>query len=391
MARAPRTDQAIMVLVGFTAILDTSFLIVVIAAYAESLGASEPMAGFISGLYSLVAIPASLAAGPIIDRVGRKRAISAGMLWDAALIYSYSLARNPLELAVVRGLHAVGGSLTYPAFIARAAETSGPNMGYSMARYLAPVALAVALGSGSGALMVSRLGFRDSFQALSAVILVVALLSLALRRELEETRWAGVRGVLEGIRGAGRSVAAGLWIIFSLYMGIGVVVGGLATALINEGVAASEEDAARQTGVLVSQSVLISVPLFLILGHLSDKRGLRGIILAGSILPAATLALTLAGGLHLTSLRPLFAAFGFTLAALLLSSTLLVVRAPPQSRGSAVALQQVSNIAGVVVGANAGGVLSGALGLAGVVAAFSASLLLALPVAIITPGSAQQR
>lgn len=86
----------------------------VIAAYAEYLGASKPFAGFTAGLYGLVAIFASPLAGLVVDKFGRKKSLIVGLAWDSILVYLYSIVVNPLQLVLVRGLHAIGGSLVYP-------------------------------------------------------------------------------------------------------------------------------------------------------------------------------------------------------------------------------------------------------------------------------------
>lgn len=72
MAKPHRLELIIMAFIGFAGILDTSFMIPIIALYAESLGASRAEAGFIAGFYSKVAIPASIIAGILVDRIGER-------------------------------------------------------------------------------------------------------------------------------------------------------------------------------------------------------------------------------------------------------------------------------------------------------------------------------
>jgi len=62
-------------LMGFIGVADTAFMLPVISAYAKFLGADEALAGLIAGLYSIVAIPASLMMGVSVDILGRRRAL----------------------------------------------------------------------------------------------------------------------------------------------------------------------------------------------------------------------------------------------------------------------------------------------------------------------------
>lgn len=356
MARPGRLELLVMAFVGFAGILDTSFMIPVIALYAKSLGASEAEAGFIAGFYSMVAIPASVVAGILVDRMGRKRMLVAGLLWDAVSVFLYSVVVSSSQLLVVRGLHAVGGSLVYPAFIARTREISGERVGYGMGRLLAPVALAIALGSASAGFLTYMLGYRIPFILLSLIILLAGILALTLPERPEERSWRGLRGVVEGIREAGLPAASGLWLILVLYITLGIIVGGLATS-ISGVVVPGEREARLLTGMGVAASSLVAAVSLVLSGLVSDARGVRLVILysialstLGFILPAAVPSpQTILLG---------FIVFGVGLGGFLLSSTILVTKVSAKARGTAVGLQQVLNIVGVAVGAPMGGLLA---------------------------------
>ncbi len=378
-------ERMIMVFAGFAGILDTSFLIPVIANYAVSLGASEAQAGFIASLYSMVAIPASIVAGLLIDRFGRRRMLALGLLWDSASMLLYALAMNPLQLAFVRAIHAIGGSLVFPAYIARSREISGERVGLGLGLMLAPVALAIAIGSSIAGVTVAALGFRIPFTLIALILGVAGILALTLPPRPEERAWRGLRGVISGLEEVGSRALAGLWVITMLYMSLGMIVGGLGPSLINVGVVETEEEATMVVGVSVALSSLVAVFFFVINGLLSDRFGAFIVLLYSSIIGAFGFVVAAANPVVPGVVAGL-AIFGVGLAGLMLVSTILVSEAPPRARGTSIGLQQVLNILGVALGAPLGGILA-SIGPRSLLLTAAIAVLLALMVAPLTKRS----
>ena len=97
--------------ITFLGFLDTHMLIPVIALYAAELGASIGIIGLIIGLYSITNTPANILFGRLIDRVGYKVPVIAGLIGDALSMFLYSVCRLPIHLALVRALHGTTGGL----------------------------------------------------------------------------------------------------------------------------------------------------------------------------------------------------------------------------------------------------------------------------------------
>ena len=95
----------IISVVTFLGFLDTHLLIPIIALYASELGASLGIIGLIIGLYSLTNTPANILFGRLIDRIGYKVPLIAGLIGDALSMFLYSVCRLPVHLALVRVLH----------------------------------------------------------------------------------------------------------------------------------------------------------------------------------------------------------------------------------------------------------------------------------------------
>jgi len=378
-------ERVVMALAGFAGIFDTSFL-VIISLYARSLGASEAQAGLIAALYSMAAIPASIVAGVLVDRFGRKRMLALGLLWDSLSMTLYALASNPLQLALVRVFHALGGSLVFPAFVARSREVSGERVGLGLGLMLAPVALAIALGSGFAGVITARLGYRASFIMVALILAVAGILALTLPSRPEERAWRGLRGVVGGIREAGSSVIAGLWVILVLYIALGFIVGGLATSLVKAGVL-EEREARLVAGISVSLSSLVATVFFIVNGLVADRFGVPLVLLYSSIAGFIGFAIA-AVNPAIAGVMIGFALFGVGLAGLMLVSTILVSNAPPRARGTSIGLQQVLNIVGIAIGAPVGGVLAG-IGPEPVLLSASLAVILAL-IAIVYAESPKQ-
>ncbi len=373
-----------LAIVGLAGVMDTAFLLGLIAGYAKSLGAGDEYAGLIAGLYSMVALPASLAAGIIVDKVGRRRSLAIGLAWDTASMIGYALASTPAQLAAVRGLHAVGGSLVYPAYMAIVGDTAPRGrLGSSTGRYLSVVAAAVALGSLSSAAAVSRLGFKQSF-LLIALILLIGLLST---QGLPETRGQG-GGVARGLARARGLVASAGILIFLLYTGFGAIIGGMPQALLNDGIASSEEEASALTGAAIGVATLASIPLFPLAGGRLDRGSLQHVVTVSSALGVA--GLWIASSSMTTHILAGFTLYGATIAGLMTASTYLAAQAPREARGTSMAIQQVANIAGVAVGAPLGGVAS-TQGLIGIASLVALSLLAAAAYTLILPRATSPR
>lgn len=366
-----RASSAALAYAGLAGILDTAFLLGVVSAYALRLGADEVEASIAAGVYSMVALPASVLAVIAVERLGSRRALTLGLSWDAASIAAYGFVSSVEQLMAVRAIHAIGGSLVYPAYLAgagRRAEEAG-RAGVVVAAYLAVIGVMVGLGALAGAAALAAFGFRGLFALLSALVALGALSAAASGVDYRPP--AG--GLLGGLAAAGRQVASGLAVIFLLYTGFGFLVGGLPPGLEKEGLVATEEEAGALANTAIGIASLVGSAFMLAVGAAAD-RGMLHLAAPASGLAGAA-ALYLAPQADGVLLATLFAVYGLAVGGLLFASSYLVLQAP--RKGAAAGLQQLVNIAGVAVGApSAGGILA-AYGLQGLLAAAALATLAA--------------
>ncbi len=353
-----RTDRTYFVLlVGFLGamgILDTAMLNPAIAAYASSLGADEFLSSFIAGLYSMVAIPASVVMGLTIDYVGRKRALTVGLGLTALWIYGYAMATVPVHLIMFRAAHAISGSLVFPASIAmivdKAKGSIGRGIGRGIGLYWVVVGSALAIGSFLSAMLVVSLGVRSMFLLVAGVSLAGAVIALTLPETAGPRMMP--RASLGNVASSMRWLSVAYLSIFSLYVAFGVIVGSFSLVLMLEGM--SQEEAINRVGIYIALATVISLPIFYAAGRLVGKVGPIRILTLGIMFAAMSQLLLM------VSLRPPYtyissATLGLAIAFVFVAST--AVAALPEARGASVGFHQTANIAGVALAAPLSGLL----------------------------------
>ena len=163
-------------MVTFFGFLDTHLLIPVMAIYSTELGAGLGFTGLIIGLYSITNTPANILFGRLIDKIGYKIPLLAGMAGDALSMFLYSLCRLPVHLALVRILHGITGGLVGPATMsATAIHSQGGQKGRTMAFYGMSLATATLIGYALSSIIIARMDY-DSLFRIGALMLVIGLL-----------------------------------------------------------------------------------------------------------------------------------------------------------------------------------------------------------------------
>jgi MFS transporter, DHA1 family, multidrug resistance protein len=122
----------------------------VLPILAQQLGADKGMIGWVAAASTLTGILASLPAGLLSDRWGRKRLLlSAGVVFISAPL-AYLLVVTPVQLAVVRAYHGLATAVLGPvamAYVADLAPTHrGERLGWYASTTLAGRALAPVAG-----------------------------------------------------------------------------------------------------------------------------------------------------------------------------------------------------------------------------------------------------
>jgi len=338
----------IVSIVTFIGFLDTHLLIPVLALYADELGAGVGTIGLIIGVYSLTHTPANIVFGRLIDRIGYKIPLIAGLLGDALSMFLYSMSQLPVHLALVRVLHGITGALIGPATMSVTADYSGDlPKGKAMSFYGMSIAAATLFGYGLSGLVASRLGYKAVFFLGVGLLVVGMVLSLLLpgRKAARRVRpeYGGFGRTRELITRKGLTIAYSS--IFAQYFSFGGLVTLLPLYVKSLGMEAFH------VGMLLAIFAVMFILLQFPSGVLSDR--------TGRLTPTA-LGLLL-GIISLVAL-PFLSTFLLLLAAMVLYGTaygllfpsvsaLVAERTVPEERGLATGIFHALLTAGVAIGA----------------------------------------
>jgi len=360
--------------IGFVALIDTSMISPVIASYALSLGADDLTASVIAALYSMIAIPMSAVAGLVVDKIGRRGPLVAGLVADAAVMIGYLSSSSPVQLLLSRAAHAVADSFVVPSALAVIGDAFQQALGKTLAFFWTFVALAIVVGSGSATAIVSRFGFAGVFATVAVLIGAVSVYSLIAKPlTLHGKPVSEGSGKTSNTSGFAVTVAAASLSMLALYLVIGGVVGTLPSLLVR--VAGMEERfAAAQIGIFMALSTGLSIPSFFASARIADRYSPFSSLLIGLIAVSISSAL-LQLGVEVSVLR-LAAALVFSVALgfVFHGSSHAVLQLPRDVRGKASGILNAFGLLGVAVGAPltaviaASGILTGPFGTLALVA-----------------------
>jgi predicted MFS family arabinose efflux permease len=294
----------------FLGVSDTQLVAPLLPLIAQDLGTTPGHAGIIVTTYSLAAAGFALFAGPLSDRVGRKKVLASGLaLFTIASFLTYHVSSfNALViLRAMTGLAAGTLSTSALSFAGDyyAYQQRGRAMGILSMGYF----VAFVIGVPAGALAASRWGWHWVFGGLSAAAAVMLALTLArLPRDtkheehhrshssftghfLERDRLAGVVAAFLTSGGiVGFLTYVGAWLKTSYGMevdriGLLFMVSGLA-AVVASPLSGWLADHAGKRNVIVWANVLLAF-LFVIVARLGLGPGLVIGIAALSIAASA--------------------------------------------------------------------------------------------------------
>ncbi|MBN2360332.1 MAG: MFS transporter [Deltaproteobacteria bacterium] len=333
---------------------DTHALHPFLASYARALGSSVFMAGVIVAAYSVFEDLFEYAAGYLMDRTGRKRFfIFAGMLGDAVVMVLYGLVASPLQLLGVRLLHGLSGSVAGPGIMSLVAQIPHPlsRLGARMGLYGTSIILASIVGWVLGGLIAARYGYGVFFGTVSALLVLGALLTLAIREPEplfpEAAQRASPRDALRRLRRlvANRGLRTACLGIFALMVTLGAMTALLPLRYQELGLSSFH------VGMTLAAYGLAALVMQIPMGYFSERYGRLLTLGAGLAIVCGAMLLLSAVETFLSfvAVGVLYGAgYSFLFPTL---TSMVVEESAPEERASASSLFHIMFTEGVVVGA----------------------------------------
>jgi len=383
--KQPQTRKVLPItsVVTFLGFLDTHLLLPVMALYASGLGASVGIIGLIIGLYSITNTIANILSGRLIDRVGYKVPLVAGLIGDALGMFFYSLCRLPIHLALVRVFHGMSGGLVGPATMSITADYSGRTQkGRAMGFYGMSLAAATLVGYGLGGIVIApRFGYKAVFLFGAILLIIGVVLSLLLpgnnKKRGGMTAKTSFGETLKQVKGLLRRKGLNLSYcsIFAHYFAFGGVITLLPIYVNNLGMGIFH------VAVLLVTFIIMFIIAQFPSGALSDKVGRLIPTIAGLSLSIVSLVI-LPSMATFPLLAAVMALYGIGYGILFPSISALVAdHTVPEERGMATGVFHALLTAGVAIGAPLVGWVGEGVGVQLGLVSASAILVLALVLA----------
>ena len=164
-----------LLVMNFLMALGSTISGTVLPLYADSLGATSAVVGFISGGFAVTAILIRPFAGPAFDSFPKKRLLLIAVTMNACALASYAFAASVPAVVAGRFLHGLGMGCTGPLGMALVSEAlPRERMSSGVSYYALAFSLAQAIGPALGLWMCEAIGFAPSFICASASLLCAA-------------------------------------------------------------------------------------------------------------------------------------------------------------------------------------------------------------------------
>lgn len=337
----------------------------VLPLFAAHLGAQPAGIGAVAAVSSLAGIVASIPAGLLSDRLGRRRLLAGSAAVFATAPFLYLLVGSLWQLALLRFYHGLATAIFVPVAMALVADlystSRGEKLGWFstatlVGRFVAPLAGGAILG-----LTVAGpvLGYRLVY-LVCGVSGAIALLLLLLMPKAEAGR-SGSPSWAEALAGFRELVGQRVIILTALVdAAILFSYGAFETFLPIHALKAGISP--YGIGFLLAVQVLTLALVKPLSGSFSDRHGRRPQILAGALLGAAAIAV-LPRFEGFVSLLAVSVLFGLSLAIVTPATAAFIGDlSHRQSRGSAMGILGSVMDIGHTAGPLATGALIGALG-----------------------------
>lgn len=363
MPAAPARGRTVWILAALWLLTfaSTSQVLIVaplLPAITRELSVEPRFGGWLIGVYGLAAAVVALVAGPVSDRVGRRRILLLGTGTLAVALWGHLVASSFTALLAARAVAGAAGGVLAGAAVAYVGDAFPyERRGWANGWVMSGLALGQVFGIPLGTVLAKREGFHAPFLGFAVVVTAAFALVLVAVPQPDVPRAADVslrRAI--GTYGAllGRSATAAMAASYALTFGGLALFVAYLPAWLGDRMGADED----QVALLYALGGVAGIVTNPIAGRLSDRYGRKVFIVGSCAMFGAVAALAPVVGTDLRVATGLFcvgmaAAAARTPAQQALVSSIV----PPEQRGALLSLGSALGQGGFAVG----GVLAGAL------------------------------
>jgi DHA1 family multidrug resistance protein-like MFS transporter len=278
--------------IGFFAFLSYDMIRApLLPLFAEHLGASPGLVGFIVAASTLTGVCVKLPAGVLSDRFGRRLLMGAGVTVFAVAPFGYFFVTQIWQLILLRFTHGLATAIFTPVTLAVVADLYPAQRGETIGWYSALRQSGTLLGRTGGGALVDASGFPSVFAvcgAIGVVILGVFGFSSAGRQRAASHDAPLSRGQLW--EGAVEMARHPMIIASSLMQGLQMMADGALMAFLPlYGLMMGLTP--TRIGLLFGLQGIVSILTRPVMGRLSDRLGRAPMIIMGLFTCAAAFAL----------------------------------------------------------------------------------------------------
>lgn len=271
----------------FAAMLGLGIIGPLLPIYAENLGATGLWIGIIFSGFAAARAVFMPIVGRISDESGRKKFIVIGLFAYAVLSLGYVTSGSVYSLTAVRFLHGIASAMVVPIAMAYIGDLSKRGEeGEHMAKF--QVSFFLGLGSGPllGGVLNDAFGFASAFYAMAALSALAFLVVFVFLPE------GGGRSPTGGEERIGLREIYSHPAVFAVlaFTALNATVRGLLLVFMPL-YAPKISVVPGQVGLILTVSIFLMAIFQIPMGRMADRGNATSMILAGSLLSAASLAL----------------------------------------------------------------------------------------------------
>lgn len=368
MRGLPR-ETFVLALVAFCVALGFGIVVPAVPLFALEFGVGSTAAGAVVSAFALMRLVFGLAGGRLVDRIGERGALLAGLGVVAVSSLLAGLAVSYPQLLVLRGIGGVGSAVfTIAATSLLLRVAAAAQRGQTQSVYRGGFLLGGIIGPAFGGAVLG-ISLRAPFFLYAATLVLAAVVAATMlpKPEKDPPRMQVAPGVGDGVppavaaepsrtdlRTALRSPAYRAALAGNFAVGFSLL--GVRSTVVPLLVVQDLDLSPGWIGAAFALAALVQTVLLLPAGRAVDQIGRRPTLVGGGLITAASLA-ALAASSGPVSLMLAMAVFGAGGALLGVAPAAIVGDVVEGRGGTAVAFWQMSSDLGSVVGPLAAGLL----------------------------------